>query len=106
MRDQVFVAELNAHVVGFYSLLIAHGESELDLLFVADAAQGHGIGSALMVHLNVIAASIGIEAIKIVSHPLSLGFYLKIGARQEGVVPPRGRVTWERPLLKLEVRAV
>jgi GNAT superfamily N-acetyltransferase len=103
-RDQIFVAELNAHIVGFYSLIVAHDESELDLLFVSDAAQGHGVGSALMTHLNAIAASLGIEVVRIVSHPLSLGFYLKIGARLEGVVPPRGRVTWERPLLKLQVR--
>lgn len=104
-RDQIFVAELNSQIVGFYSLVVAQGESELDLLFVSEAAQGRGVGSDLMAHLNAVAASREIETIRIVSHPPSLGFYLKMGARLEGVVPPRGQVTWERPLLKLQVRA-
>jgi GNAT superfamily N-acetyltransferase len=103
-RDQVFVAETAAKATGFYSLVSAASEPELDLLFVSDATQGMGVGTALIDHLKSFASSLHIEVIKIVSHPPALGFYLRIGAKQEGVVPPSGRVTWERPLLKLRVR--
>jgi len=103
-RDYVFVAETPAEVVGFYSLVSAASEPELDLLFVSDRAQGVGVGAALMEHLKLFALSLHIDVIKIVSHPPALGFYLRIGAQQEGFVAPSGRVTWERPLLKLRVR--
>ncbi len=39
-RDQVFLAEADGDILGFYSLIVG-GEPELDLMFVADAAQGH-----------------------------------------------------------------
>ena len=44
-RDHLFVAEVAAQVVGFYSLVTAAAEPELDLLFVADGAQGLGVGT-------------------------------------------------------------
>jgi GNAT superfamily N-acetyltransferase len=103
-RDQVFVAETAAETAGFYSFVSASSEPELDLLFVSDAAQGMGVGTALIDHLKSFASSLHISVIKIVSHPPALGFYLRVGAKQEGSVPASGRVTWERPLLKLRVR--
>jgi len=102
-RDHLFVAEVAAQVVGFYSLVTAATEPELDLLFVADGAQGLGVGTALVNHLKEVASSLDIEVIKIVCHPPALGFYLGVGAGQEGFVPPTGRVSWERPLLKFRV---
>jgi GNAT superfamily N-acetyltransferase len=104
-RDHLFVAEMAAQIVGFYSLVTAATEPELDLLFVADAAQGRGVGSALFNHLKEAASSLDIDVIKIVCHPPALGFYLSVGARQEGFVAPRGRVSWERPLLRYRVNA-
>lgn len=44
-RDQVWVAESNGDILGFYSLVI-QGTPERDLMFVADAAQGLGLGAA------------------------------------------------------------
>jgi GNAT superfamily N-acetyltransferase len=102
-RDYVFVAETAAEVVGLYSLVAAASQPELDLLFVSDGVQGLGVGTALIDHLKSFASSRYIEAIKIVSHPPALGFYLKMGADQVGFVAPSGQVTWERPLLKLRV---
>jgi GNAT superfamily N-acetyltransferase len=102
-RDHVFVAETAAGVVGFYSLVAAASQPELDLLFVSDGVQGMGVGTALIDHLKLFASSLYVEAIKIVSHPPALGFYLRMGAEQVGFVAPSGQVTWERPLLKLRV---
>jgi GNAT superfamily N-acetyltransferase len=91
--------------VGFYCLIADAVEPELDLLFVSDDMRGCVVGSALLAHLKAVAVTLGIGAIRIVSHPPALRFYLNAGAQQEGVVPPRGRVSWERPLLRLRVSA-
>ena len=45
-----------------------------------------------------------IASVLIVSHPPSAGFYERMGAVREGVKPQSGRVTWERPILRLAVR--
>jgi GNAT superfamily N-acetyltransferase len=102
-RDHVYVAEEHAKVLGFYSLIASSPDPELDLLFVSDAAQGIGIGSALIAHLKQLAISLGISAIRIVSHPPALDFYVRIGAKIIGTSPAHGRVTWERPVLTLPV---
>jgi GNAT superfamily N-acetyltransferase len=102
-RDHVYVAEGHAKVLGFYSLTASSAAAELDLLFVSDTAQGFGIGSALIAHLKQLAISLKISAIKIVSHPPALDFYVRMGARIVGTSPPHGRVTWGRPVLTLPV---
>ena len=105
LEDHVYVAEVDGHVSGFYSLVADDAGAELDLLFVADAAQGRGVGSALLRHLKSQAASLGIKSVKIISHPPALQFYLNAGAEEEGIVSPHGRITWDRPLLRLRVGA-
>jgi len=101
-RDLVFLAEADGEILGFYSLIVA-GEPELDLMFVADAAQGTGLGKILFAHMRETARSHGIASVLIVSHPPSVGFYERMGAVRDGVKPPSGRVTWERPVLRLAV---
>lgn len=100
-RDHVYVAEAET-ILGFYSLTMLP-EPELDLLFVADAAQGRGIGRLLMEHLRATAAAIGVATVRIVSHPPALGFYQTNGARRIGTRPPSGKVGWERPILELAI---
>jgi len=100
-RDHVFVAEEDA-VLGFYSLML-EPEPELDLLFVADHAQGRGIGRLLMDHLRATAAGLGISSIRIVSHPPALGFYEASGAVRIGAKPASGKVGWERPILDIAI---
>lgn len=103
-RDIVTIAETEGTLVGFYSLVIGD-DPELDLMFVADAAQGVGVGRRLFDHLRESAAERGIAAIKIVSHPPSVGFYLSMGATAVGVKPSTGdKVTWDRPVLRLSIR--
>lgn len=104
MRDQMFLAEAAGELLGFYSL-VTGPEPELDLMFVADAAQGTGLGRALFDHLKATADGLGIERIKIVSHPPSEGFYLKMGAIRIGVKAPTAKATWVRPILELSVAA-
>ncbi|WP_144300152.1 GNAT family N-acetyltransferase [Elioraea rosea] len=100
-RDVVFVAEGDGRALGFYSLTLAD-EPELDLLFVADGTQGSGLGRALFSHMLDEARRRGHGSVRIVSHPPSVGFYERMGARLVGTKPPSGgRVRWSRPILEV-----
>ncbi|MFF7410193.1 GNAT family N-acetyltransferase [Streptomyces lydicus] len=83
-------------VLGFYSLIAE--PAELDLMFVADEAQGYGIGRRLVEHMRGEARRIGVDSVRVVSHPPAEGFYRSMGARPSGTVranPPA--VMWDRP---------
>lgn len=101
-RDLFFVAETGGEIVGFYSLVI-EGEPELDLMFVADRAQGSGLGAELFRHMADEARALGIDAVKIISNPPAEGFYLRQGAERIGTRRPKGRVTWAQPILYLRL---
>jgi GNAT superfamily N-acetyltransferase len=103
-RDQVHLAAgADGQVLGFYSLTGLGQEVELDLMFVADAGQGTGLGARLFDHMRATARACGASAVKIVSHPPAEGFYLRMGARRIGTMLPGGRVGWPRPLLSLAI---
>jgi len=101
---EVFAAvqEATDRVLGFYALIL--DPPELDLLFVADDAQGTGTGKLLIAHLRREAEARGLPGVRIVSHPPAEGFYLSMGAERTGTVraaPPA--VMWDRPELLLPV---
>ncbi|WP_225799768.1 GNAT family N-acetyltransferase [Streptomyces sp. NK15101] len=91
----------DGRVLGFYALLV--DDAELDLAFVADAAQGLGIGRLLMEHMTGQARVAGLGSVRVVAHPPAEEFYLRTGAVRTGTVPPAGRVHWERPELRYDV---
>ncbi|MFE0648032.1 GNAT family N-acetyltransferase [Streptomyces sp. NPDC059534] len=98
----VFVAvDGSGRVLGFYALLV--DEAELDLAFVADAAQGLGIGRLLMEHMAGEARAAGLASVRVVAHPPAEEFYLRTGAVRTGTVPPTGRIHWARPELRYDV---
>ncbi|MFG3196921.1 GNAT family N-acetyltransferase [Streptomyces sp. NPDC048208] len=97
---RVFVAvgadEHGDRVLGFYSLVLT--PPELDLLFVADEAQGRGIGRMLIAHMESEARSAGLDHVKVVSHLPAADFYHRVGAVRTGTAlanPPA--VPWDRP---------
>lgn len=100
-EDKVFVACEGGELAGFYSLVV--DPPELDLMFVADAYQGRGVGRMLFLHMTDTARELGIDHVKIVSHPPAEEFYRRMGARPVGVSPPKGRVSWARPTLDLKL---
>lgn len=97
---RVFVAvstdeDEGGRVLGFYSLVLA--PPELDLLFVADEAQGRGIGRRLIEHMKNEARAAGLDRLKVVSHHPAEDFYHRVGAVRTGTVlanPPA--VPWDR----------
>ncbi|HEY8367789.1 MAG TPA: GNAT family N-acetyltransferase [Thermodesulfobacteriota bacterium] len=102
-RNVVRVYDAGGRVLGFYSLTCRPHEAELDLMFVADDAGGAGIGRALFADMAQVAKARGYPGVVIVSHPPSVGFYERMGARRVGVKPPGGNATWERPRLWYEL---
>ncbi|MFJ9037348.1 GNAT family N-acetyltransferase [Streptomyces sp. NPDC102406] len=97
-RVFVAVGRADDRVLGFYSLVLA--PPELDLMFVADDAQGLGIGRLLVAHMREEAGSAGLDQVRVVSHPPAEGFYRSMGALRTGTDlahPPA--VAWDRPEL-------
>ncbi|MEV5970905.1 GNAT family N-acetyltransferase [Streptomyces sp. NPDC051921] len=88
-------------VLGFYALLL--DEAELDLAFVADRAQGLGIGRMLIEHMIAEGRAAGLDSIRVVAHPPAEEFYLRTGARRTGTVRPAGRIFWARPELRYDL---
>ncbi|WP_193776603.1 GNAT family N-acetyltransferase [Streptomyces sp. E2N166] len=89
-------------VLGFYSLVIA--PPELDLLFVADEAQGRGIGRLLVAHMQSEARAAGLDRVKVLSHPPAEDFYHRVGATRIGTAlanPPA--VPWDRPEFEFRI---
>ncbi|MCX4980720.1 GNAT family N-acetyltransferase [Streptomyces sp. NBC_00572] len=98
----VFVAvDASDRVLGFYALLVE--DAELDLAFVADSAQGLGIGRLLMEHMAGQARAAGLTTVRVVAHPPAEEFYLRTGAVRTGTVPPSGHIHWDRPELRYDL---
>ena len=102
-RHRVFTAvDAAGRLLGFYALVLE--PPELDLAFVADDAQGTGIGRLLVEHMLGQAGRAGLASVRVVSHPPAEGFYRRLGAERVGTVAPSPpKVTWERPELRFTV---
>ncbi|MFC4326418.1 GNAT family N-acetyltransferase [Streptomyces andamanensis] len=105
---RVFVAvgaeEDGGRVLGFYSLVLA--PPELDLLFVADEAQGRGIGRLLVAHMRSEARAARLDRVRVVSHVPAEDFYRRVGAVRTGTVPANPpAVPWDRPEFEFRISA-
>ncbi|MCW8096175.1 GNAT family N-acetyltransferase [Streptomyces tauricus] len=103
---RVFVAAATegheGQVLGFYSLVLA--PPELDLMFVADQAQGRGVGRLLVAHMKSEARAAGLDRVRVVSHPPAEGFYRSVGAVHVGTAPATPpAVVWDRPELEFRI---
>ena len=82
--NQVFVAEDNGQIVGFYALIIRQEKAELDHMWVAPAYIGSGVGKELFIHAMQKAAGNNLHEVTISSDPNAEGFYRKMGAHRVG----------------------
>ena len=82
--NQVFVAEEDVQILGFYALIIRQDKAELDHLWVAPEHIGSGVGKELFIHAMQNAARRNVSEIEIVSDPNAEGFYRKMAAHQIG----------------------
>ena len=81
---QVYVAEREGELLGFYALIIRKDKAELDHMWVAPAHIGTGVGKELFIHAMQNAARRDIDAVEILSDPNAEGFYRKMGAHPSG----------------------
>ena len=98
----VGAGEHGGRILGFYSLVLA--PPELDLLFVADEAQGRGLGRLLVAHMRSEARAAGLDRVEVVSHVPSQDFYDRVGAVRTGTAlanPPA--VPWDRPTFEFRI---
>jgi N-acetylglutamate synthase-like GNAT family acetyltransferase len=82
--NQVYVAESEGDLLGFYALILKNEKAELDHLWVAPAHTGSGVGKELFIHAMQTAAMKSVDAVEILSDPNAAGFYRKMGAHQMG----------------------
>jgi N-acetylglutamate synthase-like GNAT family acetyltransferase len=84
--NQVFVAEREGKLLGFYALIIRQDKAELEHMWVAPQYIGTGVGKELFVHAMQRAAMQNASEVGISSDPNAEGFYKKMGAFQIGEV--------------------
>ncbi|MYW95934.1 GNAT family N-acetyltransferase [Amycolatopsis rubida] len=95
-QHQVLVARGPSGPAGFAALT----DAELDSLFVADEAQGTGLGTRLVRQILGVARENGLSEVRVVSHPPAAKFSERMGARRIGIVPARPpKISWSRPEL-------
>jgi GNAT superfamily N-acetyltransferase len=82
--NQVYVAEREGDLLGFYALIIRKEKAELDHLWVAPAHIGSGVGKELFLHAMQTAAGQSVSEVEILSDPNAEGFYRKMGAHRIG----------------------
>ena len=83
-NNEVYAAVLGGEPFGFYALIGAGRELELEHLWVSPAWIGSGTGRLLFEHAMDTAASRGASSVKIEADPNAEGFYLRMGARRVG----------------------
>lgn len=90
-------------IVGFYALVFAAADCELEHFWVLPSHMGSGVGRRLFAHAVDRCRAIGAPRLWITADPNAEGFYAHLGARRVGEVPsiPIGRML---PRLELPVR--
>jgi putative acetyltransferase len=70
------VAEANGEIVGFASL---KDDKHIKMLYVAPEAGRHGIGTALVGVMELLAAKRGTESVSVDASEVALGLFQKLG---------------------------
>ncbi len=83
-NNQVYVAESEAEIIGFYSLVARDQRAELEHLWVAPEHIGTGVGKELFIHAMQTAAGDDVSEVEISADPNAESFYTRMGARRIG----------------------
>ena len=85
-NNQVYLADRDGEIIGFYALVVRDQQAELEHLWVAPEHIGTGVGKELFIHAMQIAAGENVSEVEISADPNAAGFYQRMGARQIGEV--------------------
>ncbi|GAA0774099.1 GNAT family N-acetyltransferase [Clostridium subterminale] len=94
-----FLMEDNQIIVGFYSILMNVGETELEYFFINPNYIGKGYGKLLWNHVIENAKNLNIKQLEIVTSPEAIDFYIKMGAVKIGEVESLVKVGRKIPRL-------
>lgn len=83
-QHEVFVAETDGEIVGFYALIAEGNNAELEHLWVAPSHIGQGVGKELFLHAMQVAAERKFSSVEILADPNAAGFYRRMGASRTG----------------------
>ena len=81
-NNEVYVAEREDEIIGFYALVLGDRRAELEHMWVAAGHIGTGVDKELFVHAMQRAAGENVSAVEISSDPNAEGFYERMGARR------------------------
>ena len=103
--NEVYVAELDGEIRGFYALCIVDQKAELEHMWVRPADIGTGIGRLLFLDAMERAARLNISEVELSADPNAAGFYERMGASTIGEINSEieGK-TRKLPRMKIGVR--
>ena len=81
----VWDADVNGGLSGFYALVFAKQRVNLEHLWILPAYMGKGIGRALFEHALARCREMQCQELEIVSDPNAQGFYERMGEKKVGV---------------------
>ncbi len=82
--NEGWVAEMDRHPVGFYTLLASNDVISLENLWVTPEFIGKGIGKMLFLHATELARLHGYKTLQLDADPNAMGFYERMGMRKVG----------------------
>ena len=83
-ENDVYVANWEGEIVGFYALMGKGMKVTLDHLWLSPAQIGSGIGRSLFNHAVRMARQLGAVELEIEADPNAVGFYERMGATRVG----------------------
>ena len=83
-KTDVYVAEGDNCLLGFYALVQTGAQLELEHLWVRPEHIGTGVGKELFIHAMQLAAEQHFKQVNISADPNAAGFYEKMGAIKVG----------------------
>lgn len=87
IRDnQVYVAEVEGEVRGFYALCVSGAKAELEHMWVTPACIGTGVGKELFLDAMERAAALDVREVELTADPNAAGFYERMGASRVGEI--------------------
>jgi GNAT superfamily N-acetyltransferase len=103
-QNQVYVAENEGEICGFYALCLNGDKAELEHMWVRPSYIGTGIGKELFLDAMERAAKMNVNTIELSADPNAAGFYARMGAQQIGEVDSEieGQ-TRKLPRMKVEI---
>jgi N-acetylglutamate synthase-like GNAT family acetyltransferase len=104
-NNQVYVAEVDGEIRGFYALCVIDDKAELEHMWVQTAYIGTGIGKDLFLDAMERAAKMNVSEVELSADPNAAGFYERMGANRIGDVDSEidGKPR-KLPRMKVDVR--